>query len=167
MPKSCWTPPALAAERQAKTYCIVISARGPSQREMDAITRIVPEIKPRYNLKICACLGLLTPDQAAQLKACGVDRVNHNLNTSERHYGEICSTHTYQDRVDTLHAVRRPAWSFARAGSSAWAKQDADVVTMAFALRELAAESIPVNFLEPDRRHAAGRPAAISTRAIA
>ena len=73
----------VAAERQAKTYCIVISARGPSQREMDAITRIVPQIKSHYNLKICACLGLLTPDQARQLKACGVDRVNHNLNTSE------------------------------------------------------------------------------------
>src|SRR5262245_43788149 len=50
----------MAAERQAKTYCIVISARGPSNREMDEITRIVPQIKSQYNLKICACLGLLT-----------------------------------------------------------------------------------------------------------
>ncbi|HEX4147078.1 MAG TPA: biotin synthase BioB [Pirellulales bacterium] len=148
----------LAAERQAKTYCIVISARGPSQREMDAITRIVPEIKSRYDLKICACLGLLTPDQARQLKACGVDRVNHNLNTSERHYGQICSTHTYQDRVDTLQAVRQAGMELCSGGIIGMGEQDADVVNMAFALRELAAESIPVNFLNPiDGTPLAGR----------
>ena len=54
----------MAAERKAKTYCIVISARGPNEREMAPITTIVPEIKQKYNLKICACLGLLTPEQA-------------------------------------------------------------------------------------------------------
>jgi len=56
-------------------------------------------------LKICACLGLLSPEQARRLKECGVDRVNHNLNTSEEFYGQICSTHTYADRVNTLRAV--------------------------------------------------------------
>ena len=96
----------LAAERNARTYCIVISARGPNEREMRAVTTIVPEIKQRYNLKICACLGLLTPEQAQALKACGVDRVNHNLNTSESFYGEICTTHTFADRLATLRAVR-------------------------------------------------------------
>src|SRR3569623_565312 len=85
----------VAAERDAKTYCIVISARGPNEREMNAITTIVPEIKQKYGLSVCACLGLLTPEQAQQLKACGVDRVNHNLNTSDRYYPEICTTHTY------------------------------------------------------------------------
>src|SRR5882757_10669852 len=54
----------IAAEQQARTYCIVISARGPSEREMEAVETIVPEIKQRYNVKICACLGLLTPHQA-------------------------------------------------------------------------------------------------------
>ena len=58
----------LAAERKARTYCIVISARGPNEREMKAVTTIVPEIKQRYNLKICACLGLLTPEQAQHLR---------------------------------------------------------------------------------------------------
>src|SRR5688572_15497755 len=88
----------LAAQSKARTYCIVISARGPNEREMHAVTSIVPEIKQRYNLKICACLGLLTSEQARDLKACGVDRVNHNLNTSESFYGDICSTHTFADR---------------------------------------------------------------------
>ena len=84
----------------------MISARGPNEREMEAVTTIVPEIKQQYNLKICACLGLLTPEQARRLKACGVDRVNHNLNTGESYYGDICTTHTFGDRLDTLRAVR-------------------------------------------------------------
>src|SRR5215831_13396697 len=54
----------VAAESKARTYCIVISARGPNEREMKAVTTIVPQIKQQYNLKICACLGLLTPEQA-------------------------------------------------------------------------------------------------------
>src|SRR4051794_25909770 len=139
----------VAAERQAKTYCIVISARGRSNREMDAITSIVPRIKQQYNLKICACLGLLTPEEAQRLKACGVDRVNHNLNTSEGFYGEICSTHTYNDRVSTLKAVRDAGMELCSGGIIGMGEQDADVVRMAFALRELAVESIPVNFLNP------------------
>jgi biotin synthase len=74
----------LAAERQSKTFCIVISARGPSEREIDFVCKIVPEIKQQYDLNICACLGLLSPEQARRLAAAGVDKVNHNLNTSER-----------------------------------------------------------------------------------
>ncbi|HEX4129803.1 MAG TPA: biotin synthase BioB [Pirellulales bacterium] len=137
----------VAAERDAKTYCIVISARGPNEREMNAITTIVPEIKQRYSLKICACLGLLTPEQAQQLKACGVDRVNHNLNTSDRFYPEICTTHTYDDRVATLRAVRGAGMELCSGGIIGMGEADSDVVRMAFALRELEVESIPVNFL--------------------
>ena len=96
-----------AAQRQAKTYCIVISARSPSQKELDAVNSVVSEIKEQYDLKICACLGLLSPDQAQQLKEAGVDRVNHNLNTSGEFYEQICSTHTFQERVDTLKAVKQ------------------------------------------------------------
>jgi biotin synthase len=139
----------MAAERQAKTYCIVISARGPSEREMHAITTLVPQIKSQFNLKICACLGLLTPEQAARLKACGVDRVNHNLNTSEQFYGEICSTHTYEDRVSTLRAVRGAGMELCSGGIVGMGEEDTDVVQMAFALRDLEVESIPVNFLNP------------------
>jgi len=139
----------IAAQRQSKTYCIVISARGPSQREVEAVAAIVPEIKSRYDLKICACLGLLTPEQARRLKEGGVDRVNHNLNTSDRYYGEICSTHTYRDRIDTLHAVRDAGMEVCSGGIVGMGESDRDVVEMALALRDLAAESIPVNFLNP------------------
>src|SRR5262245_45084984 len=137
----------LAAERGSKTYCIVISARGPSEREIQAVETIVPEIKSQYDLEVCACLGLLTPDQARRLAACGVNKVNHNLNTSAEFYGQICTTHTYQDRVETLKAVRGAGLALCSGGILGMGERDEDVVEMALALRELEVESIPLNFL--------------------
>jgi biotin synthase len=139
----------IAAERDSKTYCIVISARGPSERELAAVETIVPEIKSKYDLKICACLGLLQPEDAQRLKACGVDRVNHNVNTSEEFYGDICSTHDYQDRVETLNAVRDAGMEICSGGIIGMGEQDIDVVNMALSLRDLGAKSIPLNFLIP------------------
>jgi biotin synthase len=139
----------IAAERKARTYCIVISARGPNEREMRAVTTIVPEIKRKFNLKICACLGLLTPEQAQQLKDCGVDRVNHNLNTSDSYYREICTTHTFADRLDTLRAVRDAGMEMCSGGIIGMGERREDVVELAITLRDLGVQSIPVNFLNP------------------
>jgi biotin synthase len=139
----------LAAERHARTYCIVISARGPNEREMRAVTTIVPEIKREYDLKICACLGLLTPEQARELKECGVDRVNHNLNTSDSFYGEICTTHSFTDRLATLQAVRDAGMEMCSGGIIGMGERREDVVDMACTLRDLGVQSIPVNFLNP------------------
>lgn len=139
----------VAAERGSKTYCIVISARGPNESEIKAVETIVPQIKEQYGLSICACLGLLTPEQAQRLKACGVDKVNHNLNSSEEHYGTICTTHTFQDRVDTLKAVREAGMELCSGGIIGMGEADDDVVRMCFSLRDLKVESIPVNFLNP------------------
>ena len=137
----------MAAERGSKTYCIVISARGPSEREIQAVEKIVPEIKARHDLEVCACLGLLTPEQAQRLAACGVNKVNHNLNTSAEFYEQICTTHSYQDRVETLKAVRAAGLQLCSGGIIGMGEQDEDVVRMALALRELEVESIPLNFL--------------------
>jgi len=137
----------LAAERQSKTFCIVISARGPTQREVDFVCTITPQIKSQYGLNVCACLGLLTPDQAKQLAAAGVDKVNHNLNTSERHYGEVCSTHTYADRIATLEACRAAGLQLCSGGIMGMGETHDDLVDMAFELRSMQVESIPLNFL--------------------
>ena len=137
----------LAAEQQSKTFCIVISARGPTQREIDFVCQITPQIKQQYGLNICACLGLLTPEQAKQLAAAGVDKVNHNLNTSERHYGEVCTTHTYADRVATLAACRSAGLELCSGGIMGMGETHDDLVDMAMELRALNVESIPLNFL--------------------
>lgn len=138
-----------AARHRAGTYCTVISGRGPSRADLDAITSIVPRIKAECGLKVCLSVGLLKPDQAARLKGCGVDRVNHNLNTSRRFYPRICTTHSYQDRLDTLRAVRRAGLEICSGGIVGMGEEDVDVVELALTLGELAAEAVPVNFLLP------------------
>lgn len=138
----------LAAERESKTFCIVISARGPSEREIEAVCSIVPKIKQEYRLNVCACLGLLTRDQARRLAAAGVDKVNHNLNTSSRFYPEICSTHSYEDRLATLSACREAGLSLCSGGIIGMGETRDDVVAMAMEFRRLNVESIPINFLQ-------------------
>jgi biotin synthase len=138
-----------AHARRAGTYCMVISARGPSDREIRAVEEIVPEIKARYGLRICVCLGLLTPEQAGRLKACGVDRVNHNLNTSRDFYAQVCTTHTYTDRLNTIRAVRDAGLEICAGGIVGMGEKDEDFVAMVFELREIGIDSFPVNFLTP------------------
>ena len=139
----------MAAESQAGTYCIVTSGRSPSERELDALTRIVAQVKATYALKICVSPGLLDDEQARRLKASGVDRVNHNLNTSERFYAKICTTHTYQDRLDTLRAVREAGMEICCGGIVGMGEADVDVVELALRVGQLQAEAVPVNFLIP------------------
>ncbi|MBN2024996.1 MAG: biotin synthase BioB [Pirellulales bacterium] len=139
----------LAAQRRARTYCIVTSGRNPTTREFDAVRRVVPKIKRRHTLAVCVSPGLLTREEAAQLKSWGVDRVNHNLNTSRRFYPSICSTHTYQDRLDTLAAVRAAGLEICSGVLVGMGEEDEDVVEVALQLGELAVEALPVNFLTP------------------
>jgi biotin synthase len=136
----------------ASTCCIVISARGPSGRELRGVCESVLLAKERHpGLKICACLGLLRDEQAEELRAAGVDRYNHNLNTSRDHYGEICSTHTYADREATVRAVKRAGISPCSGVIVGMGETREQLVDSAFSLRDVGAESIPVNFLLPIR----------------
>ena len=91
---------------QARTYCIVASGRGPSDREVDHVASVVSKIK------LSTGSSLLLPGAAVarsgkRLKEAGVDRVNHNLNTSRRYYSDICSTHSFDDRLETLRVRPR------------------------------------------------------------
>jgi biotin synthase len=86
-------------------------------------------------------------EQCQTLKAAGVDYVNHNLNTSESHYERICSTHTYADRVDTLHNVQAAGLKTCSGGIVGMGETRDDVIELAYSLRELDIESIPINFL--------------------
>jgi len=138
-----------AMELKAGTYCIVASGRGPTERELEQVVEAVKEIKAAMPMKICACLGILNASQAARLKAAGVDRYNHNLNTAASHFHRITSTHTYDDRVSTVSAAKASGMSPCSGCIIGMGETDEDVVELAFALRELDADSIPVNFLNP------------------
>lgn len=136
-----------ASRLNAGTYCIVASGRGPSNREVDTVASAVKEIKEKYDLTVCACLGILKPNQAKQLKKAGVDRYNHNINTSKAHHPNITTTHTYEDRVETVHTAKSAGISPCSGVIIGMKETKQDVIDMARSLKILDADSIPVNFL--------------------
>ena len=138
-----------AAELGAKTYCIVGSGRGPSDSEIERLARAVQRIKQEVGLHICCSPGMLTEEQARRLKEAGVNRINHNLNTSRRFYSQICTTHSYEDRVNTLKIVRQAGLEICCGVLVGMGEEKQDVVDMAFELAAFRPESIPVNFLHP------------------
>ena len=134
----------------ARRYCMVASGRGPQVREIAHMSRAARAIKAEFpQLEICVSLGLMDRAQVAELKEAGVGWVNHNLNTSRRFYPHICTTHTYDDRVETVKNVKRAGLSSCSGGIIGMGESDEDIVDLAYATRELGIDSIPVNFLYP------------------
>lgn len=138
-----------AHDARAKRYCMVTATRGPSTRDLDTICAATERIKAEFDLEVCASLGLLTEAKAARLAAAGVDRFNHNLETSERHFESIVSTHTYADRIATVKMARDAGMTVCSGGIVGLGESQDDLLDLAFALRELQADSVPVNFLDP------------------
>jgi biotin synthase len=138
-----------ALARKAGTYCIVASGRRPTDRELMQVVEAVREIRETMPLKICACLGLLSEEQARLLAEAGVHRYNHNLNTSRGRYAAITTTHTYDQRVATVEAVKKAGMSPCSGVIIGMGETDEEIVEMAMALRALDADSVPVNFLNP------------------
>ncbi|WP_071394608.1 biotin synthase BioB [Bacillus tuaregi] len=136
-----------AYQLKVGTYCIVASGRGPSNRDIDTVVEAVKEIKEQFPLTVCACLGLLKPEQASRLKEAGVDRYNHNINTSEKHHEYITTSHTFHDRVNTVEMVKEAGISPCSGVIIGMKESKQDIVDMAFSLKALGADSIPVNFL--------------------
>jgi len=133
----------------AYRYCMVASGRGPNARQIAELCAAVREIKKELPVGVCVSLGLVDDEAARALKAAGVDRLNHNLNTSESHYPQICTSHTYADRLATLGAARRAGLEICSGMIVGMGESDADIVEVALKLRELDVPSIPVNFLIP------------------
>src|SRR6516165_4420812 len=134
----------------ATRVCLVASGRGPTDADVTRVSSAIAQFKQQHpGVEVCACLGLLSDGQAERLHQAGTTAYNHNLNTAETHYADICTTHSYQDRADTVrrakHAGLSP-WSGLIAGMGETDDELADVV---FALRELDPDSVPVNFLIP------------------
>lgn len=138
-----------AINRKAGTYCIVASGRRPTDKEIDHVIEAVKEIRATTDLKICCCLGFLNEDHAGKLAEAGVHRYNHNLNTSRDNYCSITTTHTYEDRVDTVETVKESGISPCSGAIFGMGETDEEAVGIAFALHELGADSIPCNFLNP------------------
>lgn len=134
---------------QAKRYCMVSATRGPSARDLDVICEATRRIKAEFQLEVCASLGLLTQEKASKLAEAGVDRFNHNLETSERYFERVVSTHTFADRVRTVNLARAAGMTVCSGGIVGLGESEDDLLDLAFTLRELEADSVPVNFLDP------------------
>jgi biotin synthase len=127
---------------------MVTATRGPSQRDLDTICEAAQQIKAEMDIELCASLGILTEAKAQRLVTAGVDRFNHNLETSERHYAKIVSTHTWRDRVETVQIAKRAGMDTCCGGIVGLGESEDDLLDLAFALRELDVDSVPVNFLD-------------------
>lgn len=138
-----------AAAMGAVKYCMVTSTRGPSDRDLDVICEAVRQIKAELNINVCTSLGLLKEGQAERLAAAGVTRFNHNLESSRAHFPEVCSTHSYDDRIATVRAAKAAGMEACCGGIMGMGETLEDRVQLAYELRALEVEAIPVNFLDP------------------
>jgi biotin synthase len=128
---------------------MALAGRGPSLARTRKLAGLIRELKQRYPIEVCLSVGILDEQRARILSDAGLDRLNHNLNTSESHYRAICSTHDYTDRLATLAAAKRHGLKPCSGLILGMGESSADAVEVAFALRELEVPSIPVNFLIP------------------
>ncbi|NCC52707.1 MAG: biotin synthase BioB [Spartobacteria bacterium] len=138
-----------AVRAGAVKYCMVISGRTPTERDLELLCRACTEIKKRHPIHLCVSPGLLTVEEARQLKDAGADRINHNLETSRSFYPRLCTTHTWEDRVETIRNAQQVGLQVCAGGLVGVGENLVDRVDLAFSLRELNVDSIPVNFFNP------------------
>jgi biotin synthase len=139
---------AAARSAGATRFCLGAAYRSPKPRELEVISRMIGEVRA-LGLETCATLGMLTLAQARQLKAAGLDYYNHNLDTSAEFYGEIITTRTYQQRLDTLDAVRSAGLKVCCGGIVGMGESVHDRAELLRTLANLPEhpESVPINRL--------------------
>ncbi len=132
----------------ATRFCMGAAWRSPKDKDLDAVCEMVSEVKA-LGMETCVTLGMLTQEQAAKLKGAGLDYYNHNIDTSPEYYEQIITTRTYQDRLDTLEAVREAGINVCSGGIVGMGEDEADRVGMIHALCTLPQhpESVPINML--------------------
>jgi biotin synthase len=137
-----------ARDNGATRFCMGAAYRSPKPRQLEQIKAMVREVCA-LGLETCATLGMLSPGQARELKDAGLDYYNHNLDTSEAYYGEIITTRSYQDRLDTLQAVRDAGLNVCCGGILGMGESETDRIQLLHTLATLSQhpESVPINQL--------------------
>jgi len=138
-----------AQRNGANSFGIVNAGKGPSDRELDWMEPFFRKTAEQGRIRPCATLGELRPDQAQRLRDMGVERINHNLETSRRHFPNVVSTHTYEDRLNTIRAAKEAGLSICSGGIFGMGEQWDDRFDMLFELRNLGADVVPLNFFYP------------------
>lgn len=137
------------ADRGVLRYSIVTSGKRLSKAEVDKLADSIRVIKENVNIEICVSLGLLDEEDFVKLHAAGASRVHCNLESSERYFKEVCTTHTYAQKIETLKAAKRAGMSICSGGIMGLGETFEDRIDMVLTVRELGVKSIPVNFLNP------------------
>ncbi len=138
-----------AHARGAGEFCVVVAVRGPSTKLLERVCEAVVAIKAELPLTVAVSLGILTEPQIAKLLAAGVDKVNHNLETSRRYFGSVCTTHTFDERWETCTLVKRAGLELCCGGIIGMGESIEDRVDFLCALQELGPQEVPINFLNP------------------
>jgi len=140
---------AAAKENGARRFCIVTSGRGiDDDGDLRAIARGIEQVRA-LGLSSCATLGALERDQLRFLQEAGLNRYHHNIETSREYFPEVCSTHTFDERLELLEFARSLGLSTCSGGILGMGESMQDRISMAFTLRGLEVDSVPVNFLMP------------------
>lgn len=140
---------AQAKENGVPNFGIVYSGRAISGTEFDRVEKLIRRITDEYGLGMCASLGIITDDQAKRLVAAGLRRYNHNLETSERHFADVVTTHKFADRVKTIKSAQDAGLGICAGGIFGIGETDEDRIDMAMQLRQLGVDTVPMNFLHP------------------
>jgi len=159
-----------AAERArlngVTNFGIVYSGKTVSEKELTRLQDLIKQIKNRFGLKVCASLGVITAEQAQRLVQSGLSGYNHNLETSEKHFGNIVTTHKYADRVRTIQVAQKAGLRVCAGGIFGIGESDDDRVQMALELRRLSVDTVPMNFLHPIEGTPLGRTKTLEAREI-
>ncbi|EPG67254.1 biotin synthase BioB [Leptospira wolffii] len=148
----------LAKESGAYRFCMVTAGTGPTSLATEKLASTIERISKELGLKVCLSAGLLDREKAERLKAAGLDRYNHNLNTSKAHYPEICDTHTYEQRVETITHLMKAGVGMCSGVIVGMGEGLQDLVDVIFEIKNLRVISIPVNFFIPVAGHAIRNP---------
>jgi biotin synthase len=133
----------------AERFGIVTSGNRLSAKELKVIAEAIPQIKEKIGITVCASLGTLTKDQLKLLKNAGLRRYHHNIETSRRFYLQIVSTHTFEERINTIKAAKQAGLEVCSGGIIGMGETWQDRIDMAYTLKELDVDSVPINVLIP------------------
>ena len=157
-PEEIWNDAKKAKENGAYRFCMVTSGRGPTDKSTEQLANVIRKINSELGLRVCLSAGILDESKAKVLKDAGLDRYNHNLNTTEAHYKEICNTHTFQDRVNTLSYAKEAGIGLCSGVIVGMGESLEDWADLAFETNKYGVVSIPVNFFIPISGHAIRNP---------
>ncbi|MBC8318839.1 MAG: biotin synthase BioB [Desulfobulbaceae bacterium] len=140
---------ALAKEDGASRFSIVTSGRGLGARDLGRVAEIVHAIRARVDIDVCGSLGILSAGDLSLLREAGMSRYHHNLETSREFFPQVVSTHTFEDRINTIRAAQQAGMEVCAGGIIGLGETEEDRISMALSLAECDVLSVPLNVLMP------------------